>query len=98
MAKNQLGGSASIRVAQSRPAANTPGADVNVALTAPRILIERLSPLVDAGRYPARAVVGQSVTVEADIFIDGHDQLAADLLWRADGQAQVQRVPMQPLG
>src|ERR687888_396514 len=98
MAKKQLGGPAERRIAQARPAADEAphaGTDANAAISAPRIVIERLSPLVDAGRYPARAVVGQIVTVEADIFMDGHEQLAADLLWRSAAEAQPQRVPMR---
>ena len=48
-------------------------------------IIERVDPEVDAGRYPIKRVVGDWLTVTADIFADGHDQLAAALLLRADG-------------
>jgi hypothetical protein len=66
------------------------------ALRAPRIAIERISPQVDGGRYPARAVAGQPVAIEADIFMDGHDRVQAQLAWDSGGI--VRHVPMRPLG
>jgi len=50
-----------------------------------RIAIENIQPQVDGGRFPAKRVVGDLVSVRADIFADGHDQLAAALLYRAVG-------------
>jgi starch synthase (maltosyl-transferring) len=47
-----------------------------------RVAIEAVSPEIDAGRFPAKRAVGESVTVEADIFADGHDSLAAVLRYR----------------
>ncbi len=73
-------------------------ASVDEALAARRIVIAGLSPCIDAGRYPVKRVVGDSVIVEADVFADGHDQLAVNLLWRPPGTATWQRAPMQPLG
>ncbi len=73
-------------------------AQLHAALAAPRIAIERVSPLVDFGRYPAKATVGQALTIEADIFMDGHDRLAAELLWWAPGATAPQRRPLRPLG
>ncbi len=68
------------------------------ALAAARspVVIDRVTPQV-AG-FAARRVVGQPVDVEADIFADGHDLLAADLLWRRAGDGDWQRVAMTPLG
>lgn len=65
------------------------------ALRQPRVVIERLSPAVDDGRYPAKCVVGDSVVVEADIFADGHEVLAAELLWKAADEAEWQRAPLR---
>jgi starch synthase (maltosyl-transferring) len=42
-----------------------------------RILVQRPSPLVDCGRHPAKACVGDTVTVRAEIFADGHEELRA---------------------
>src|SRR3546814_1675348 len=63
------------------------------ALTAPRIVIEKISPNVDGGRLAAKAIVDQAVRVTADIFMDGHDQLAAPALWQAEGEREWQRAP-----
>ncbi|HWW21183.1 MAG TPA: alpha-1,4-glucan--maltose-1-phosphate maltosyltransferase [Steroidobacteraceae bacterium] len=68
------------------------------AIIAPRVVIERLTPFVDGGRFPAKAVVGQTVVVEADIFIDGHEKPGAQLLWRSAHEPTTQVVPMRPLG
>ena len=38
-----------------------------------RVIIEAVRPRVDCGRFPAKAVLGERVVVEADIFADGHD-------------------------
>jgi len=43
----------------------------------PRILVQRPTPLIDCGRFPAKACVGDSVTVRAEIFADGHEELRA---------------------
>jgi len=50
-------------------------------------VIENLQPLIDGGRYPIKRVVGEDVTVEVDVFKDGHDIVAAALKWRVVGQS-----------
>jgi len=62
-----------------------------------RVVIENVVPQVDAGRFPIKRVVGERVSVSADIFADGHDKLAARLLFRCAGDAQWHEVPMRPL-
>ena len=42
-----------------------------------RVVIERVEPQVDCGRFPIKRVTGDSVTVTADIHADGHDVVAA---------------------
>ncbi len=71
---------------------------LEAALTAPRIVIDNVTPCVDAGRWAVKRVVGETVAVEADIFIDGHDVLGAELLWKAADAKEWRRLPMQPLG
>ncbi len=60
-----------------------------------RIYIEDIYPAVDAGRFPVKRIAGEPVDVWADIFRDGHSDLAADLLWRSDTASRWTRVPMQ---
>src|SRR5947208_12111182 len=47
-----------------------------------RILVQRPAPLVECGRYPAKACVGDTVTVRAEIFADGHEELRAVVRYR----------------
>ena len=50
-----------------------------------RVVIENLAPQVEGGRFPAKRAVGEKLTVSADIFVDGHDLLRANLLHRPAG-------------
>ncbi|MBB3007779.1 alpha-1,4-glucan--maltose-1-phosphate maltosyltransferase [Cupriavidus alkaliphilus] len=69
---------------------------VVAAMEAPRIAIEQVEPACDAGRFAVRRVVGERVAVSADIWMDGHDKLAAAVLWRAPGESDWRETPMQP--
>jgi starch synthase (maltosyl-transferring) len=60
----------------------------------PHITIECVSPEVDGGRYPAKRVVGDTVQIGADIFRDGHDKLAAQLVWRGPGDTKWRTTPL----
>lgn len=62
-----------------------------------RAVIERVDPELDCGRFPIKRVIGETVVVEADIFADGHDQLAAALLYRWEGESEWASVRMQPV-
>lgn len=42
-----------------------------------RVIIENVQPEVNAGRYPIKRIVGESIHVRADIFADGHDAIRA---------------------
>jgi starch synthase (maltosyl-transferring) len=42
-----------------------------------RIVIAHVSPCVEQGRYPAKRCEGDLLSIEADIFADGHEKLAA---------------------
>ena len=62
-----------------------------------RVIIEGITPQVDGGRFPAKRTVGDQVRVEADIFTDGHDAIAASLLARREGSPDWTEIPMRPL-
>jgi len=51
-----------------------------------RIVIEEIQPQIDNGRYPAKRIIGDTVKVTAAIFSDGHDHVAARLLYRHESQ------------
>jgi starch synthase (maltosyl-transferring) len=63
-----------------------------------RVVIGRVTPEIDAGRYPAKRVAGEAVVVEADIFGDGHDHVEARLLVREPGEKSWSIVPFAPIG
>src|SRR5438128_2283951 len=52
----------------------------------PSAVIENLRPLIDGGRYPVKRIAGDDLVVEADVFKDGHDAVAAALKWRRAGE------------
>ena len=47
-----------------------------------RVVIEAVAPEIDGGRFPIKRVRGESVQVEADVLVDGHDVISAILLFR----------------
>lgn len=59
-----------------------------------RVVIEQVRPAVNAGRFPVKRVVGDVLTVTANIFAEGHDQLSAILHWRRRGVRDWSEVPM----
>ena len=61
------------------------------------VMIERISPELDGGRWPIKRVVGDQLIVTADIFADGHDLLDAALRVRADGDEAWREAPMRPI-
>jgi starch synthase (maltosyl-transferring) len=62
-----------------------------------RVVIERVSPELDGGRFPIKAIPGDVISVQADIFADGHDYVSARLLYRAPGEKSWQEAPMHKL-
>ncbi|MBC7950833.1 MAG: DUF3416 domain-containing protein [Rhodospirillaceae bacterium] len=61
----------------------------------PGILILAVSPCVDCGRYAVKREVGDVLEVTADILKDGHDKLAARVLWREKGDAVWREAPLE---
>ncbi|MBT2231171.1 alpha-1,4-glucan--maltose-1-phosphate maltosyltransferase [Nonomuraea sp. NEAU-A123] len=52
-----------------------------------RIPITDISPVVDCGQWPAKAVAGETFQVSATVFREGHDAVAAGVVLTApDGQ------------
>ena len=62
-----------------------------------RVIIEGISPEIDAGRFPAKRTLGDQVVVEADVFTDGHDSISASLLAHREGSNEWTEIPMRPL-
>src|SRR5690606_5673384 len=61
----------------------------------PRIVISDPSPLVDCGRHPAKAVVGDRVEVGATIVRDGHEVLRAAVRYKGPGDKNWSESPLE---
>ena len=60
----------------------------------PRVVIEDVTPTVDAGRYPLKLPVGSTLDVAASVFRDGHDLVAARVVYLAPGEPQWRSAPL----
>jgi starch synthase (maltosyl-transferring) len=62
------------------------------------IAIEKVRPTVDGGRFGAKTIAGDEVTVTADIFRDGTAELRAVIRFRRAGSGRWAERPMSPEG
>jgi starch synthase (maltosyl-transferring) len=51
-----------------------------------KVVIENVEPELDCGRYAVKREVGDTVTVRADIFKEGHDAIAAAIWYRPEDE------------
>lgn len=57
--------------------------------------IEDIYPSIDGGRFAVKRIIGEPIEVWADIFRDGHDVVAAELIWRCEKDTEWNRIPMR---
>src|SRR5687768_2206679 len=50
-----------------------------------RIPILNIQPVIDCGRWPAKAVEGETIEVSATVFREGHEMLGAAVVLRPPG-------------
>ena len=86
-----------IEVSRGEPILRPASAGSTANPSSPRLVVEEVSPTVDGGAFPIKRVVGDTVEVEATIFADGHEQLAAELRWRAQDTDEWNATRMEPL-
>ena len=60
-----------------------------------RVLIERVTPIVDDGSYCAKRVINDLLRVEADLVSDGHDIINGDLKFKVPGSKVWKYMPLQ---
>jgi starch synthase (maltosyl-transferring) len=60
----------------------------------PRLVIETLTPQLDGGRYAIKRLLGKVVDIGVNIFKDGHDLIAAHILYRPVGAAEFRSAPL----
>lgn len=63
-----------------------------------RVVIDRLDPAVDGGRYPVKRELGDTMVVTCDLLADGHDPLGAVLLYRHAGEPTWRESPLNAVG
>jgi len=59
-----------------------------------RVQIGAVTPEIEGGRYPIKRVVDDTIEVEADILADGHNALAAVLLYKEEADTRWSEAPM----
>ena len=60
----------------------------------PRVVIEQVTPQLDGGRYAIKRTLGALVEIGAAIFKDGHDLIAADLVFAGPQDPTPHRSPL----
>jgi starch synthase (maltosyl-transferring) len=50
-----------------------------------RLGIDDVTPSVGGGRYPSKAAVGESIPIQATVWREGHDAVAANVVWKKLG-------------
>ena len=55
----------------------------------------KVSPVIEGGAYPAKAAVGESIPIRAQVFREGHDAVNASVVL-TNPEGQETRFPMHP--
>ncbi|MGH8873292.1 MAG: alpha-1,4-glucan--maltose-1-phosphate maltosyltransferase [Acidimicrobiia bacterium] len=69
-----------------------------IPATTGRVVIEDVTPRLDGGRFAVKRIVGEQVSVEADVFADGHDAIGALVRHRKTGSRRWAETRMTPIG
>ncbi len=62
-----------------------------------RVIISGVKPEIDCGRFAIKRTEEESVTVEADVFTDGHDAVSCRLLYKKETEEGWHELAMDPL-
>jgi starch synthase (maltosyl-transferring) len=63
-----------------------------------RLGLNALHPVIALGELPARAAVGEHIAIEATVFREGHDAVAASVVWRSPKGKAAGFNRLHPLG
>lgn len=64
---------------------------------ATRVIVEGVTPSVDAGPYAVKRVVGDELHIEADLICDGHDVVTGRVLYRPRKVTEWMEMRLAPL-
>jgi len=62
-----------------------------------RLGLNSVHPVIAFGELPSRAVIGERVGIEANVFREGHDAVAASVVWRSPDGIEAPLNRMRPL-
>lgn len=68
--------------------------DLNLPEDWSRPALVGLTPQTDGGRWPVRRFLGDEMTVQADLIVEGHERIAAELLVRHENEEEETARPM----
>ena len=68
---------------------------MSLASEPPHVVIEHVTPQLDGGRYPVKRPQGGTVDVGANIFKDGHDLIAARVIYLPPGEPEWRTAPLR---
>jgi len=60
-----------------------------------RVIITNVSPVVEGGHFPAKTVINDDIPITADIFGDGHDEVAASVFVKHQTDTDWREIPMR---
>lgn len=60
-----------------------------------RVQISGVQPRIEGGRYPIKRIVDDNIEITADIVVDGHNALAAVLLYKDETASEWSETPME---
>lgn len=60
-----------------------------------RVVIDRVRPEIDSGKFPIKRTLGEKVKVRADILTDGHDAISGLLLFRHESVSRWQTAVLE---
>jgi starch synthase (maltosyl-transferring) len=80
----------------SAPAKQTPKVSITEGLRFGRFPITDVQPVVEGGKFPAKALPGEGIVVSARSFREGHDQLGVSAVLLDPKGNERQRVRLQP--
>ncbi len=63
-----------------------------------RVVIGKVEPEIESGRFPIKRSVGERVPVRARIFADGHDAISAVLRYRHLDEDEWHEAALEALG
>ena len=62
-----------------------------------RVVIDKVSPQINCGEFPIKRVVKEIVNLTANVLVDGHDVIAASVLYKHQDDKKWKEVRMQHL-